>query len=853
MKLTIKKLSSLALVFSMLLALIPFRGAAVDDEDAGLETLEDVTFSFELAPGDLPLEQLRVAELKDEDIPSCIDPELARSRGHVNRLYLQEPDACTIMFQNRDGSKTIYLFSQPVKGTGLSLTARLAVRGAGITFSGDNAITSRLAELTELNIGHAELAYLPNGILSEAGIELTEDARGWAQSALTAGSVYAISSIAAEAFAESITASGISLTEPAASSALRPASPLPSAGLTVMSISYSELAGEMSFKSVTTDRYLGLNRPAATALTTYSGIIVPYARWVVAYDSDFGYTVSNLYHPLSKCLGFDDMDEFIIDSLSYMMVTFTLTIESSANGIVLINCGSIAISAGGTLYTKSDDDDYFPSSCQWAITTKTAYAPMQTIVPAQSTQTVKANDLFAVDCTTTPATPSYSDIGLYYASNNQQVTYDPDETFDDTPAYYISTPGIYSVYYKDSFSGVRSADFVIIVVANTYTYKPKDTYSITSAATTNSATPLYLTRNSNGSLILKQKELTSKSVVRRGNVSGQIMYQDIESISRTFTFDYVAGSASADTRVRMTATMSTSQYTGMPKGADVDDGEPVPNYTLTDAAVQLNTLSYSAGNLSLVGKAGGTPVYLCDMGNYFIIICDVYVSNNHEVVVKALKSNGSGAAVTVESMTDSVNFRWNVFFVGVDAPVIKQTKSKWCGPTSLLQTLYGAGLQDNVPGNTLYEQQSYIRSILYMTPNEQEKGDNNVATYMGYFASDINQSNLLPSGYTCVEEPNTSTKSQQALRDLITNSLQNGMSCIFFTVTGGDPYKYQYLSTSGAPSGHLECIIGYDSLTDTVIINNCHYMESRVGLGEIRLSDLCADMERMWYFNYSNN
>lgn len=54
-------------------------------------------------------------------------------------------------------------------------------------------------------------------------------------------------------------------------------------------------------------------------------------------------------------------------------------------------------------------------------------------------------------------------------------------------------------------------------------------------------------------------------------------------------------------------------------------------------------------------------------------------------------------------------------------------------------------------------------------------------------------------------------------------------------------------------SGHLECIIGYDPLTDTVIINNCHYMESRIGLGEIRLSDLCADMERLWYFEDTNN
>ncbi len=92
MKHRIKTVFSVFITVSMLLSLIPFYGAAVDDEFEGFETLEEIPFEFELEPGDLPFEQLKDAVLALEDIPSCIDPALAEARGHVNRLYLQEPD-----------------------------------------------------------------------------------------------------------------------------------------------------------------------------------------------------------------------------------------------------------------------------------------------------------------------------------------------------------------------------------------------------------------------------------------------------------------------------------------------------------------------------------------------------------------------------------------------------------------------------------------------------------------------------------------------------------------------------------------------------------------------------------------
>ena len=70
MKHRIKKFASLIIAVSMLLSLIPLTSAALDDEFEGMETLEEIPFTFELEPGDLPFEQLKDAVLAASDIPS---------------------------------------------------------------------------------------------------------------------------------------------------------------------------------------------------------------------------------------------------------------------------------------------------------------------------------------------------------------------------------------------------------------------------------------------------------------------------------------------------------------------------------------------------------------------------------------------------------------------------------------------------------------------------------------------------------------------------------------------------------------------------------------------------------------
>ncbi|MEG1719996.1 MAG: hypothetical protein RR306_06685, partial [Clostridia bacterium] len=52
-------------------------------------------------------------ELKE--IPETIDINTAKENGNVNRLKAQEKNLNTILYQNKNGTKTVYNFDYPVK------------------------------------------------------------------------------------------------------------------------------------------------------------------------------------------------------------------------------------------------------------------------------------------------------------------------------------------------------------------------------------------------------------------------------------------------------------------------------------------------------------------------------------------------------------------------------------------------------------------------------------------------------------------------------------------------------------------------------------------------------------------
>jgi hypothetical protein len=61
------------------------------------------------------LAELQSKEIPDYDRPEAIEKGLVVENGHVARLYKKESDLRTVIFANKDGTETAYIFDEPVK------------------------------------------------------------------------------------------------------------------------------------------------------------------------------------------------------------------------------------------------------------------------------------------------------------------------------------------------------------------------------------------------------------------------------------------------------------------------------------------------------------------------------------------------------------------------------------------------------------------------------------------------------------------------------------------------------------------------------------------------------------------
>jgi len=68
-----------------------------------------------LEEGDFTLSALSTMKVEDVKLPETITLAEALEKEHVNRLYAQEKNLNTAIFQNRSGTKTAYVFDKPIK------------------------------------------------------------------------------------------------------------------------------------------------------------------------------------------------------------------------------------------------------------------------------------------------------------------------------------------------------------------------------------------------------------------------------------------------------------------------------------------------------------------------------------------------------------------------------------------------------------------------------------------------------------------------------------------------------------------------------------------------------------------
>ena len=191
--------AAISFILAILIALSAQPSLAYSNENA-VDTIEDpvpdVPFSFQYEKGDLLFSELEDAVLNPNEVPFVIGLALAAERDHVKRLYEQEPDDHTVLFQNRNGSKTIYYFSKPVKQNGRDLNqneissriinseSAVTISANRVSFPANSILPIRLTQegnsrLYFYNIGHADVFEWNPDYRDISFIDITKAVRDW--------------------------------------------------------------------------------------------------------------------------------------------------------------------------------------------------------------------------------------------------------------------------------------------------------------------------------------------------------------------------------------------------------------------------------------------------------------------------------------------------------------------------------------------------------------------------------------------------------------------------------------------------------------------------------------------------
>ena len=138
------RLLSLLLAVLMTLFCFPVTALGTDEAEEPIsETLEETAdaglSAFERGVGELSPEALESMTLNAADVPDVISAQAIAEKDHVLRLREQEENLNTVVFQNRDGGKTVYLYANPVKyvdANGNVKDKSTALKAENITLSG---------------------------------------------------------------------------------------------------------------------------------------------------------------------------------------------------------------------------------------------------------------------------------------------------------------------------------------------------------------------------------------------------------------------------------------------------------------------------------------------------------------------------------------------------------------------------------------------------------------------------------------------------------------------------------------------------------------------------------------------
>lgn len=429
------------------------------DNSVGETPVAEEPWTFELLEGELPLDQLKNAQLSDADLPAVISRELADERQHVNRLYEQEPDDYTVMFQNRDGGKTVYVFSTPVKGnSGLEIMSegsiaqsdsisrglRLSKSAGTMTVGFPNAsLASRLGNssaerpLFDYNIGSCDIIIFGTSVsaeAAEAGLNITDSARQWGTSTEGAKDVFSISSADYEVMTKANMKD------------------MATGGNVCISMTYSSLAGEYALKHDSTSKYLA---NIAGSPRMWANILTPVCKWLLEYRTNGCYRIRSQYDQgkylvamTSTTVALADPEEG--ETSAWYFDTTDGCLSPSYDHSVALN-GSLTIGD-------------VASSGSWSLTNYVNYVDVNSIIIRKKNTTTnlraifgRAGESFEFDVAYLPSNATYKEV--YIAAP------DYTEIDDSNRELYLSQSGSGTTVFSYQYDKTRCKTLIPTLVA----------------------------------------------------------------------------------------------------------------------------------------------------------------------------------------------------------------------------------------------------------------------------------------------------------------------------------------------------------------------------------------------------
>lgn len=157
---------SIVLVFSVFNAIV-----FAEKADSSMLTEASKSDTMHLVKGDLPISELKNRQLPSKDKPEAFSSKSIENNGHVNRLWEQEETLNEIIFQNRDGTKTLYSFTYPVK----YITSDGTIRDKKTNISASVDKKELQAEYAYTNPENDVRVYFPKKLSASSGVLLKSE------------------------------------------------------------------------------------------------------------------------------------------------------------------------------------------------------------------------------------------------------------------------------------------------------------------------------------------------------------------------------------------------------------------------------------------------------------------------------------------------------------------------------------------------------------------------------------------------------------------------------------------------------------------------------------------------------